>query len=946
MNLHSIRFAASAALMISVVIPILMAQSGSQGNQASSTVLATTANSATVGAALRLTATVSPSSVTGKIVLYDGAEILATRLIAGSGTVTFSISPQNPGKRAFRAVYLGDLAFARSESNTVSLTVNTNLASTLQSIPTAPQMFLPAVSTLATADFNGDGFSDLAVSNQGLFGRGGTDQITVYLGNGKGNFALAPRSPISVGRGPQGIASGDFNGDSRADLVVAHSDGSIYVLLGNGLGQFENASGSPIRFGNGFGFLTILDLNRDGFEDLALTQGSGLIILTGLGNGTFLTSSSTPANLAVSYGIRSGDFDGNGWADLAVVNGAPLSNVVIFFNNGLSSFIQRTIPVAANPNYMTVGDWNGDGRTDLATVGSGNEFVNVILMLPGGPKVQQINPTPRNSRSMISIEPLDFDGDGDLDLITGAISGPEQPGAFGILLGDGKGDFQPFAAGPWGNSISPRSMAIADLNADGRQDIVVANDYFSGPGILSYFALSATKLTASTASTPQSARINTVFQQPLQVNIVDEMGNPISGIPVTYTFPPASTSQPGITQADSTVLTGSSPSLTRISSQTGLTELRVTANSVSGGPYQVVASSPGLPNVVFSLTNLSAGAASTISLTASSTSSIQGELVTLIVTLSPPGNGTAVMDILDGEEVFASSAGFTNRLLTQVTTLRLGARTLTARYRGDNSIAPSRSVPITHTVRPASGTPPVIAASRGVVNGASLLPGLAPGAWMTIYGANLAATTRVWEGKDFNANSLPTQLDGVRVTVDGTPAYVYFISPNQINFLAPKVSPSNLGQIQVLNSTSASNVVRVDRNATSPAFFAYSSLGPKYIIAQDAQDFSLIAPPNLLGPNATTVRAKRGQSITLYATGLGETNPPYPDGQLPSTAALIASPQVTIGGFPAPVTFAGLIGPGLYQINLVVPQQAFGDAETIIRIGPISSPAGFNLSVE
>ena len=148
-------------------------------------------------------------------------------------------------------------------------------------------------------------------------------------------------------------------------------------------------------------------------------------------------------------------------------------------------------------------------------------------------------------------------------------------------------------------------------------------------------------------------------------------------------------------------------------------------------------------------------------------------------------------------------------------------------------------------------------ASGGVANGASFLPGIAPGTWITIQGANLSANTRTWSSSDFSGNNLPTQLDGVGVTVNGKPAYVYFISPAQLNVLAPEDATLGSVPIQVTTRQAKSNVVNAVEAALSPALFTLSAQGGRYVAAVRA-DGTYIGP---------TLPAKPADTILLFGTG-------------------------------------------------------------------------------
>ena len=232
-----------------------------------------------------------------------------------------------------------------------------------------------------------------------------------------------------------------------------------------------------------------------------------------------------------------------------------------------------------------------------------------------------------------------------------------------------------------------------------------------------------------------------------------------------------------------------------------------------------------------------------------------------------------------------------------------------------------------------------------VVNGASFQPTAASNTWITITGKNLAATARTWQDADFVNGALPTSLDGVTVTINGKPAYVYFISPSQINVLSPVDATQGAVQVQMSNNGLASGTASVTLQAVAPAFFLFSQGGNKYIAATHANN-SLLGPTTLFANGAATP-AKPSETIVLYATGLGATTPAIPDGKLVTTALpLAALPQVTIGGAPATVSFGGLVAAGLYQINVVVPATAAdGDLAVTMQVGSQSSQAGAFITV-
>jgi len=214
------------------------------------------------------------------------------------------------------------------------------------------------------------------------------------------------------------------------------------------------------------------------------------------------------------------------------------------------------------------------------------------------------------------------------------------------------------------------------------------------------------------------------------------------------------------------------------------------------------------------------------------------------------------------------------------------------------------------------------------VNAASFLTGISSGSWFTVRGVNLAPTTRTWSASDFNGDRLPTSLDGVRVLVNGKPAYVYYISPTQINALAPEDATIGSVPIEIDNNGRRSLFEVTLRRTRAPGLFMMPAPVAR-LAATTLPDGTLVAPAETF-PSVVTRGAKTGEAIAVYATGLGATNPAYPEGRLFDQPLPIAAPSVTIGGRPAKVLYAGLISPGLYQINVEVPELPAGEHEIVV----------------
>jgi uncharacterized protein (TIGR03118 family) len=236
---------------------------------------------------------------------------------------------------------------------------------------------------------------------------------------------------------------------------------------------------------------------------------------------------------------------------------------------------------------------------------------------------------------------------------------------------------------------------------------------------------------------------------------------------------------------------------------------------------------------------------------------------------------------------------------------------------------------------------PVTATSNPVVNGASFAAGIAQFSWISVFGSNLSSTTRSWLASDMPGGKLPTQLDKVSVTVDGKPAYIAYISPTQINALVP--ADLTLGPVQVSTSNQglASGSVTAQMQATTPAFFISKS---NYIAALHANN--TVVGPTTLYPNNSTPAAP-GETIMLFGTGFGPASTTIPDGQVITTAIPVTGVTITVGGAPAQVAFAGLVMPGLYQFNVVIPTAtANGDAQVVATVGSSISAAGPLVNVQ
>ncbi len=225
-----------------------------------------------------------------------------------------------------------------------------------------------------------------------------------------------------------------------------------------------------------------------------------------------------------------------------------------------------------------------------------------------------------------------------------------------------------------------------------------------------------------------------------------------------------------------------------------------------------------------------------------------------------------------------------------------------------------------------SGNITSTATISGIVTTSSGALQISQNEWIEVHGTNLANITTDWSKSDFTGG-LPTTLGNVTATVNGHPAAVFYVSPTQVNILSPLDASTGTVAVQLNtpNGPASSTVTEVQ---STPAFLVIDVTG--HVAAQHIPGYALLGPAALSGNGYTFAPAAPGETITLYTTGFGQTNPAFTNqlintglnGTGPFPLNLPSLPTVTIGNLPAVVSFAGLAGPGLYQINLTVPQSA------------------------
>ncbi len=335
---------------------------------------------------------------------------------------------------------------------------------------------------LISADFNNDGKLDLAIANSG------DNTVSILLGNGNGTFTAQPT--LATGSEPWSLTAGDFNNDGKLDLAVTNfangAVSTVSIFIGNGGGTFQPA----VSYAVGSGPFSVVtgDFNRDGKLDLAVANVDthNVSILLGNGDGTFQPHVDYAAGIAGTVdagGLAVDDFNGDGKLDLTVTNPST-DQVSILFGNGDGTFQNpvsySTGPAQSHPIAVTAADFNGDGKLDLAVTNLNTNKVAIFLGNGDGTFQPQVSYS-TTSGGMIgpsAITTGDFNGDGRVDL---AIT-DQHDNSVSILLGNGNGTFQNPLEFATGNLSA--GVAAGDFNGDGRLDVAVANFNSNGVSIM------------------------------------------------------------------------------------------------------------------------------------------------------------------------------------------------------------------------------------------------------------------------------------------------------------------------------------------------------------------------------------------------------------------------------------------------------------------------------
>jgi hypothetical protein len=452
-------FALLAAMLTGSVL-VLSAPAVAATAAGTTTSLAVSPASVTAGSVVTLTATVTSGGTqdpaialvnTGQVVFCNASAtycedsaVLGTAWVTSTGTATVRRAFAT-GTTDVKAVFQATDSYATSSSSVQTVTV-TGQVSPSSSANTFSTLG-PSAAGIVTGDFNNDGHPDLAVIDST------SNTVQIFLGKGDGTFTTGASVAIAGGT-LSALASADFNGDGNADLFVgmaAGNSGGYVVLLGNGDGTFKAGTFVGSLWGKE---AHVADFNGDGHADIVLygahdTAGlQGIEILFGNGDGTFTAQAIQSVILGGHMAI--GDFNGDGIPDF-VASGATAGEVGIYLGNGDGTFTQpagglyfyQTSPWIDYPRGVTVADFNGDGKADVAISEADSHTVTILTgngdgtFTVGASAGDGTGP----AATAWTMAAADFNGDGHIDLALTADWQTLGDPSLSILPGNGDGTF-------------------------------------------------------------------------------------------------------------------------------------------------------------------------------------------------------------------------------------------------------------------------------------------------------------------------------------------------------------------------------------------------------------------------------------------------------------------------------------------------------------------------
>ena len=344
--------------------------------------------------------------------------------------------------------------------------------------PGSPIAVAPGPGNVAFGDANDDGKTDLVVVS------GRSQTITVLLGQGDGQFRVSPTGPVLVEDYPGEMALGDINGDSNLDLAFAsHDSYAVTVLLGDGNGDLTLAPGSPVPMKDGeqphTHGLALGDMNGDGNLDLVTANNADddIAVAFGDGFGGFSRAAGSPFAVGKApYPLALGDLDSDGHLDVVATStsfgpGGSSDALTVLLGDGRGGFRRNQVPGrASDPWFVTIGDVNGDRKPDLVTTHWERSELTILLG-DGSGSFTEVSGSPFDlGQAAWGACIADINGDGKVDVVAAAGDG------VCLMLGDGQGGFAPASGSPYPTDGGGAwRIAVGDINGDGKPDVATSN---------------------------------------------------------------------------------------------------------------------------------------------------------------------------------------------------------------------------------------------------------------------------------------------------------------------------------------------------------------------------------------------------------------------------------------------------------------------------------------
>ena len=591
-----------------------------------------------------------------------------------------------------------------------------------------PQVTFPTgggPTSVAVADFSGDGIEDLVITNSN------DETVAVEKGNGDGTFG-APKVIFTYSASyTQQVLAGDFNGDGKPDFALLNGDGSIFIALGNGDGTFAApkqvlAPPDPGAFNfNAVPYAMVLgDFNRDGRLDIAITDSldSTVLVLLGYGDGTFQTAvayagETTPEGIAVA------DVNGDGKSDLIVTNSFG-NTVSVLLGNGDGTFQQQvTYATGKTPLAVIATDLNGDGAPDLAVVNSADSTVSVLLNKGNGTFAAQTAYPVGTGPNVLTAADFNADGIPDLAVVN------EFDSTVSILNGKGNGTFA--AQNVMATGGFPTGIAFGDFTGGGLNSLAVTNYSNATVSILLGAQTLPATLNDVVLSGASVHNVDAVYTPgaadpyaPSTSNVVELNGSGLGpsatttsvtgnpnpgylGYAVNFTATVASPigvlATGTVSFYDGATLLGSSNLGTNRQATYSTIALAIGTHNItatySGDTNYAKSTSTVLVEVVES----SASIFTSVNLVSSSNPAVAGSSVSFTATVSPsqllPALPTGNMTFFDGSSPLVTvKVGSNNSAAFSTSTLASGKHTISAAYTGDANYGGSVSAPLTEVI--------------------------------------------------------------------------------------------------------------------------------------------------------------------------------------------------------------------------------------------------------